>query len=215
MKFDIFKILPMLLGLSVIVNCRSISDLLSPGNIELALKSETANEKVLFGYFENRGKENNANQIKNLEDLLKFHFLKKGFAILEIENKRHINKTPTQSESASKEKNFLSIIENENSNEITREKFLSKNDIHELSKKYAFDYFVEGSIGIFNANNILDEKKTALTILKIHDQKGDLIGITSFSIQKESESDTFLVNVTSSKIAAIFLEKISGREKIK
>lgn len=195
------------------LNCKSLSGIFSHGTADIALKSADSKEAILFGDFENRGKTGNLNLTKNFSDFLKFHFLQKGYSILEAEKNQPPNSEKSIPGTTPKEKTFFSLTGNEDSQATNglKKNSIDKAYLQELSAKYSFEYYISGSIGIYNSNNILEERESTLAIIRIHDKRGELIGISSFSIQTEAGSDPFTLSLTALKIASIFQEKISTR----
>lgn len=200
-----------LIILLTFLNCKSLSDLFRSGNIDLALKSNSSKATVFVGKMENRGKSNYSNLANNFSDLLKFHFLKKGFHVLEEANlysKSQISLTEKQSSedifsSIIKDiDNKKSIFPSVNSNE--------KLEIQELSSKFSFDYYITGSIGNYYSNNILEESESTIAIIKIYNKNGEMIGISNFST--EHTSNPIVLRLASEKIVSILFEKLPKGE---
>lgn len=188
--------------------------------VEGTKQEEKPRALILLGHLENRDTRYIPYTSENFRDMLKFEFLKAGFALEKMDMEEYqdfiqkdeydlsdkVGDLPLKFKPAAGE-NFFPYRKPVNKN-------LNSKQIVFLGEATKFTYFIQGAIALHHEGKLLEEKENNLFFLNIYNNTGRQIGMISFTIEERSLQEAELLKKLCNTVVKTFQEKIKDTKVV-
>lgn len=189
--------------------------------VEGTKQEERPRAFILLGHLENRDIRYIPYTAENFRDMLKFEFLKAGFALEKMDMEEYQNFIQKDESNLSDKVGDLPLKfkpaagENFYPYRKPANKNLSSKQIVILGETTKFTYFIQGAIALHHEGKLLEEKENNLFFLNIYNNTGRQIGMISFTIEERSLHEAELLKKLCNTVVKTFQEKIKDTTVVK